>query len=349
MLSPSLREILKGVSRSFYLTLWAVPPEIRAQLGLGYLFCRAADTIADTDLLPPSERLKYLELFREQFRTDDISWTVLAEIRGRLAEHQEGSAERLLLRRLEDCFRAFLTFSAEDRERIRQLVHTLTRGMEMDLSCFPLQAPHDPQALPTQDHLDRYCYYVAGVVGEFWTRMLMGHFEMLKKRDEEQMRRLGMRFGQGLQMTNILKDLASDLARGRCYLPQTLLKAQGVAPRDLREDLPAEKLRSLLAPEVRLTLSHLQEGWAYILAIPRRALRLRLACLWPHLFAVKTLDRIYHAHGLLNPRRRVKISRREVYTVMGLTPLLAFSNRLLTFYYRRLSSPLRKAVEAEQA
>jgi farnesyl-diphosphate farnesyltransferase len=342
-----LREILKGVSRSFYLTLWVVPARVREQLGLAYLFCRAADTIADTDLIPSPERLKYLYLFREQFQPGVISWQAITQIQNSLVQHQGNPAEKVLLSRLSDCFRIFEDFTPPDRARIRHLVTTLTKGMEMDLTCFPGEGSGMPVPLPSGRELEQYCYYVAGVVGEFWTRMIMGHFESLGIWDERQMGKLGVHFGKGLQMTNVLKDLAKDLARGRCYLPQNMLDEFKLGSQDLKESAPIAPLRPLLASLIRVTLYHLEGGWQYILAIPRREIRLRLACLWPHLFAIRTLERIYHAEGLLNPRYTVKISRREVYSIMAITTLLVCSNSLLTRYYERLRSLLITRVANE--
>jgi farnesyl-diphosphate farnesyltransferase len=161
------------------------------------------------------------------------------------------------------------------------------------------------------------------------------------------MGKLGVHFGKGLQMTNILKDLAKDLARGRCYLPQNMLDEFKLGPQDLRESASVAPLRPLLASLIRVTLYHLEGGWQYILAIPRREVRLRMACLWPHLFAVKTLERVYHADDLLNPQSTVKISRREVYSIMAITTLVVFSDSLLTRYYERLRSRLITRVMGE--
>ncbi len=345
--SSLLQGILKGVSRSFYLTLWVVPVRVRDQLGLAYLFCRAADTIADTDLLPSTERLKYLYLFREQFQTSVISWQAVAQIQDSLVQHQGSPAERVLLSRLADCFRIFEGFSPQDQNRIRHLVSTLTKGMEMDLTYFPGEGSGVPAPLPSGRDLDQYCYYVAGVVGEFWTRMIMGHFESLGVWDELRMGKLGMHFGKGLQMTNVLKDLAKDLARGRCYLPQNMLDEFKLDPQDLKESASVAPLRPLLASLIRLTLYHLEGGWQYILAIPRREVRLRLACLWPHLFAIRTLARVCESDDLLNPRITVKITRREVYTTMALSLAFVFSNSLLTRYYEYLKKGLMSRVVSE--
>ena len=161
------------------------------------------------------------------------------------------------------------------------------------------------------------------------------------------MYKLGVHFGKGLQMTNLLKDIAKDLARGRCYVPQSMLNEFRLNPEDLRGSVSPNTLRPLLAYLIRLTLYHLEGGWQYILAIPRREVRLRLACLWPHLFAVRNLQRIYHSNDLLNPRAVVKISHREVYSTMALTTLLVFSNRLLNRYYGHLRGELMARVVGE--
>src|SRR5262249_8256140 len=59
-----LGPLLRQVSRSFHLTLKALPASVRDQIGLGYLLARATDTIADTDVLPLEERLSALDRLR---------------------------------------------------------------------------------------------------------------------------------------------------------------------------------------------------------------------------------------------------------------------------------------------
>ena len=86
-----LHDILKQVSRSFYLTLNVLPAGVRDQMGLSYLFARAADTIADTDLIDRTQRLKYLNQFRAQFTTAEIDW----KIRQRDSNRADSSPERL--------------------------------------------------------------------------------------------------------------------------------------------------------------------------------------------------------------------------------------------------------------
>ncbi len=329
-----LGDILKRVSRTFYLSLKVLPKSLRRPVGLAYLFARAADTIADTALISRQKRREYLELFREAFREDGLS--NIREIREALTGPQKIPEERELLARLEECFAIYRRLDLEDQERIRCLILTITQGMEMDLTTFPGEDEGCLVALQTRGELDHYTYFVAGCVGEFWTDIHLAHRPSLKGWNPEVMKSRGVRFGKGLQMTNILRDLPRDLRIGRCYLPQEDLTALGLTPEDLLEPESITKVRPLLSELLTLTLEHYQEGWMYTLAIPRRESRMRLACAWPLLIGLKTLALVAQSENLLNPSAPPKIPRREIYGIMLSSGIVIASNQLLCRYYERL-------------
>jgi len=92
------------------------------------------------------------------------------------------------------------------------------------------QSTASRNGLPRLTDLDDYCYYVAGVVGDmltelFW-RILAGHCQ-----PPDRLQSLSVSFAQGLQMTNILKDVWEDRSHGACWLPQEIFSPHGV---DLR-------------------------------------------------------------------------------------------------------------------
>ncbi|MEW6432544.1 MAG: phytoene/squalene synthase family protein [Myxococcota bacterium] len=87
----------------------------------------------------------------------------------------------------------------------------LINGMEMDLV---------KSRYATYEELELYCYRVAGVVGLMMTPVL-GY------RDERCLA-YAADLGTAMQLTNILRDVKEDLARGRVYLPQDELAAHGV-------------------------------------------------------------------------------------------------------------------------
>jgi len=313
------RDLLKQVSRLFYTTLVAVPANVRDQVGLAYLFARAADTIADTELIDRSRRLGLLNRLREQFVGDQIDWAQIRTIQQAIGPLQQDSAERTLLERLDECFRFFLTCSPDDRRRIQRVMTTLTQGMEMDLSTFPGASMADLTAFKTLDDLDRYTYYVAGCVGEFWTSLMCAHRKALANWDITRMSQGGVRFGKGLQLTNIVKDIPHDLQKGRCYIPEVMLTEAGLKPLDLLDQTNLPRLRPVLSKLVRLAVEHLDQGWLYTMAIPRYETRLRLACMWPILSAGESLKLVMKSPDLLSSAVKVKIPRSKVYVIMAMT------------------------------
>jgi farnesyl-diphosphate farnesyltransferase len=196
---------------------------------------------------------------------------------------------------------------------------TLTQGMEMDLSTFPGASIADLTALKTLDDLDRYTYHVAGCVGEFWTSLMCAHRKALGNWDTKRMSEVGVRFGKGLQLTNIVKDIAHDLHKGRCYIPEMMLTEAGLKPHDLLDQRNLARFRPVLNKLVRLAVEHLDQGWLYTMAIPRYETRLRLACMWPILSAGESLKLVMNSPELLNSAVRIKIPRNKVYQIIAMT------------------------------
>src|SRR5205823_12210947 len=121
----------------------------------------------------------------------------------------------------------------------------------MDLSVFTGTSSVDLTVLKTLDDLDRYTYYVAGCVGEFWTDLMCAHRRALASWNVREMSDVGVRFGKGLQLTNIVKDIAHDLQGGRCYIPESMLPEAGLNPHDLSNQEHLSRCRAVLSKLVR--------------------------------------------------------------------------------------------------
>ncbi len=305
-------------------------------MGLAYLFARAADTIADTDLIGRAQRLRYLKMFRAQFAGDAVQLQDIQAIQAALLPHQINSAERVLLQRLPECLALYRQFDRGDRERISWLMDVLPNGMEMDLTRFPGSSATDLTALDRPEELDRYTYYVAGCVGEFWTRMVCAHRKAMAHWDVDRMSAIGVRFGKGLQLTNIVKDLARDLHNGRCYVPRQWLDEVGLQPADLLKPESLPRFRPILLRMIKQAVEHLDQGWIYTMALPRLEIRQRLACMWPILLAGETLKRVAEAPDLLDPAVNIKAPRSIVYRVLALTTFSGGCGYIGTAYWGRL-------------
>jgi len=317
-------DLLRQVSRTFSLSLAILPRSLRGPIGLAYLLARAADTIADTRLVDRRDRLRQLEALRDALATGAVAPRLTG-----LAAVQDDPAERRLLERLPECFAALERLAATDAARVRMVLATITEGMIFDLTQFPGEDGGGLHALESLDDLDRYTYLVAGSVGEFWTEMHVAHRRRLARWDLPLMKTWGARFGKALQMTNVLRDLPRDLRIGRCYLPRPELQALGLAPADLLDPRSATRVRPLLDRLLRLTLDHYEVAWRYTLEIPRAEVRMRLACAWPLLIGLGTLELLATSHEFLVPDRRIKLSRAAVRGLLARSALTVWSNRTL--------------------
>jgi len=306
-MTAALQALLKQTSRSFYLTLRVLPAAVRPQIGLAYLLARATDTVADTEILPVAQRLAALQALRARI----LGQSSAALDFRTLAREQGAPAERALLENIEAALAELEKTSAEDQPLIRAVLETITGGQELDLQRFAGASGKNIIALQTAAELDDYTYRVAGCVGEFWTKICRAHLFPAAKLDDARLLADGIRFGQGLQLVNILRDLPADLRNGRCYLPAADLAPLGLAPADLLDPANATKLRPLYHQWLDRAEAHLAAGWRYTNSLPQSCVRVRLACAWPVLIGAETLCRLRPAN-ILDARQRIKISRPEV-------------------------------------
>ena len=340
-----LGEVLKGVSRSFYLSIRVLPSGMLEPVGVAYLLARAADTIADTRALPPSERLQSLLSFRAQVEgpvSPDAIESIVAMLQGR--GDGVSPSETALIGSLPRLFELFESLPEVDREQVRRVVVTLTQGMELDLTTFPAEDSGQLRALKSAKDLDRYTYLVAGCVGEFWTLVAMAHEPRTAGWDSRSMSDLGVRFGKALQLTNVLRDVPRDLRNGRCYLPEEDLNREGLDPRCFLEPSSSQKAFPVLRPWIQTALEHFDAAEAYLLATPRPCLRLRLAALWPILLGLATLAILARNDSWLDPTRPSRVRRRWVYWMMARSVLAAPSDSLLRFWVRNLRGKVERAL-----
>jgi len=311
----SLNGLLRATSRSFYLTLRVLPAAIRPQIGLAYLLARTTDTIADTDIVPLAQRLEALQKLRERILGQSVAPLNVAM----LAEHQGSDAEKLLFENVEAALAALKRFSEPDQARIRDVLKMIVSGQEMDLQRFvggvDPALPKKIIALETEAQLDDYTYRVAGCVGEFWTKMCQAHLFRGALMDERQFLAEGIRFGKGLQLVNILRDLPADLKKGRCYLPTGMLDAAGLRPETLLSEINEARFLPIFHHYLDEAEAHLRAGMNYTKTVPFGQFRVRLACAWPILIGMKTIKKM-RAANVNQLQQRVKVSRREVQGIL---------------------------------
>src|SRR2546422_673407 len=192
--SELLTDLLRQVSRSFYLTMRVLPSAIRRQIGLAYLLARTTDTIADTQLLPLDKRLEALRWLRERISGDTGAPFDLDELVG----YQGSTAERSLLERIEEALDLLSRLPSDDQQHVREVLSIITSGQELDLTRFANASVDRVVSLNTDQELDDYTYRVAGCVGEFWTKICRAHIFADAAWDDAFLLDAAVRFGKGL-------------------------------------------------------------------------------------------------------------------------------------------------------
>lgn len=288
------QEVLKNVSRSFYVSLRVLPAPMRPATGTGYLLARASDTIADTASIPTDDRLDLLDAFSEELAGKEPRRR--RDLAKKFASRQDNESERVLLERLDECFAALASLDALQADAVREVVTIIISGQRLDLVRFDEAGKGNPKVLRNEEELEDYCYRVAGCVGAFWTRVgLLTLGSRFSDSLPEDLDALGVRYGMGLQLVNILRDMPEDLANGRCYLP--------VADPANRQELEAAHLEWSKQAAIWL-----ESGRRYSSRL--NLLRLRAASVLPALIGSDTLQ-LLATHGAL-PTSKLKVPRSAV-------------------------------------
>ena len=327
--------MLHGVARSFALTLAQLPGQLRNAGGNLYLLCRIADTIEDEPALSPAQKetfsARWVEVVEGRAAADPFARELGAHLSASTTE-----AERNLVAAAARVVEVTFSLPTPQRQALGRCVRIMTRGM------VEFQHGASPCGLRDVAHLERYCYHVAGVVGETLTELFCGYSAGIDSRREELLA-LSASFGQGLQMINVLKDMWEDRRRGACWLPRDVFRDAGID--DLRTLSPGEADPRFVAGLTRLVAianEHLTNALRYILIVPAHETGIRRSCLWPLGLAVLTLRRIHATPGFRNGRQ-VKVPRRSVWAVAAVTGTLARSNPALEALFHGLTRGLPRA------
>lgn len=325
--------VLPGVSRTFALTIPQLPPALRTAIGNAYLLCRLADTIEDAAELQASTKQDRFTLLVRALEEPDAARRLSAVLETEVATATH--AERELVAGAEQVFRVLWSLPAEQQTPVQRCLRIMADGM----SRFePLKSPG---GLATCTDFRDYCYCVAGVVGEMLTDLFALH-EPAVAAARARLRCRAVAFGQGLQMTNILKDIWEDHERGVCWLPQDIFARHGhpLAADGPRHTAPAfhAGLRELIG----VAHGQLRRALRYTLDIPSSQPGMRRFCTWAIGMALETLHNI-HARPDFTAADQVRISRGRVRLIIGTCNAAVRHDRLLrtAFWWeaRGLPSP----------
>ena len=323
--------ILPGVSRTFALTIPVLPGNLAEVVTNAYLLCRLADTIEDDVGLNDVQKTEFHARFVRVVEGSEPAAPFAAELAPLLSDRTLED-ERDLVSNTEKVIRITHGFSDAERAALTRCVSIMCGGMP------EFQRNKSLSGLATLRDLDEYCYYVAGVVGEMLTDLFILHLPELESQRERLMR-LAVSFGQGLQMTNILKDIWDDRQANTCWLPRAVFEAHGFDLDSLETGHDSPEFAAGLAELVGVAHAHLRSALEYSCMIPSRETGIRKFCLWAIGLAVLTLRKL-HRNPAFRSGAEVKVSRRTVKGTILTTNLALRSDKALRLVFERAADGL---------
>ncbi|CAB1275229.1 phytoene/squalene synthase family protein [Candidatus Nitrosacidococcus tergens] len=317
-------KILVDVSRTFALTIPQLPDKLREVVANGYLLCRIADTIEDEPTLSLEQKNTFSKVFTQVVKGDKSAQSFAEDLYPLLSD-QMLPAERELIQNTSRVIRVTHSFTPPQRAALERCVRIMCDGMPRFQRSASLKGLEDMTAM------DKYCYFVAGVVGEMLTELFCDYSPEVHENCDG-LRKLTLSFGQGLQMTNILKDIWDDRERGVCWLPRSVFKKAHFNLEDLTPNQYSPTFGEGFQYLISIAHTHLRNALDYTLLIPAKEVGIRRFCLWAIGFAILTLRKLHH-HQDFSSGNQVKISRRSVKITIFLTNLAANHDRVLKFLF----------------
>ena len=304
------RSILESVSRTFALTIPLLPNGLEKVVGNTYLLCRIVDTIEDATCVDPTTKQELSTLFIKTVLDHSLSEQFVRECLIALINHPNHN-EKDLIENIPRVLRVLQSCDERQRHAVAKCVQIMSEGM----SYFHIR--QNQSGLEDLQEFEKYCYVVAGVVGEMLTTLFALHSPAFAKAISGK-ESLAIAFGQALQMTNILKDSPEDQLRGVSWKPK------GLGQTDL------------------LVIAHqkLEDSLRYICCIPKSESGIRQFCFLAFGLAVMTLKQIAQRQTLQGGAE-VKLTRGQVSRFYIFTKLAVRSDFLMGLFFRLQARALK--------
>lgn len=319
-------EMLDRVSRTFALNIKILGKKLRKPILLAYLYMRMADTIEDDQFLSAEEKISLLKKFSQAL---NFGGKNVNEFVNSLPKSWKDSekADRAL------CCNAAIVLPLLS-EYSEPVVNAIKKGVEE--MCNGMAEFVEKQEKRTDNwftieceaDLDRYCYFVAGLVGNMLTKLFCLNGKNFNEKRQKKLRELSVSFGLALQLVNIIKDIQEDSLRKVCFVPIEFFRKHGI--KSVQEffspKFSQEKKNLVIGELTKKAKRHLLDAKNYIKHLPRFEYRMRLFCLWPSLMAADNLRVIGDGSIIFEEGKRAKITRKTVTKITRRSMIFGWSN-----------------------
>ncbi|WP_132060611.1 phytoene/squalene synthase family protein [Halorussus amylolyticus] len=308
-------QAVRGVSRTFAITIDVLEEPMKSAICVGYLLCRIPDTVEDAGHIPADEQVELLNRYDRSLDPDDPATveSFQTAVEEWLPAPDERNDDWEVVANADRVFRAFESQPPEIRDAVRDPARELVSGMGMFVERY---ADEGGLRIQTPAELEEYCHYVAGTVGELITNLACRNG--VNAEDERRLYERAESFGRLLQLVNIAKDVHDDYhEENNVYLPETWLRSEGVSPEEVTHPDNEEGVAAVVRRTADRARSYLEDSQAYLEAVPLEGGNTLGAWAIPYLLAVGTLREVSERPRDAVRDRNIKISREEVHAVIG--------------------------------
>ncbi|RIL08612.1 hypothetical protein DCC79_13390 [bacterium] len=317
-------QMLRSVSRTFALSIEQLPPILRDAISVSYLLLRVSDCLEDHETLPPERKSDLLRLWASVL---DASAPV-TQLTDQITDLDGSDPEVYVAQHAARVLQMLRELPQAIQDSIVARVAKTSRGMARWQDHGPFVAD--------EGEMDDYMHEVAGRVGYLLTDIFAWYSPVIRARHDELMP-LSRQYGLALQTVNVLRGMRKDYERGWVFVPRTFYERFGLTRDSLFDPNHIDAAMQVVTLLADKADQHLRHGIAYVSAFPRHQHRIRLACMWPLFFAVRTLAVSRDNVDVL--RTEAKIGRDQVRSIIRQTTLFGWSNRWLERYYDHLARP----------
>ena len=325
--------LLRQVSRTFALSIEQLPSVLRSTVATAYLLFRIADTIEDHPVLKSDRKASLLELWSDVLKHKKPLNVFLSET----SSLDRNDPEIQVIQNAPEILQTLDNLPPGFQSIVRKHVVDTSLGMARWQNHGPF--------VRDEEEMDDYMHQVAGRVGYLLTDVFSIYNNSIMQ-IRERLMPLGRQFGLALQTVNIIRGIRKDYERGWVFIPEKFYHDAGLNREDLFRPENLDRALQVLSMLTSKAEKHLKKGLDYICMLPRTEYRIRLFCIWPLLFAAKTL-----AISRNNPRvftAEAKISRSEVRKIVAVSKPFAWSNLFLRYWYNSFSTSTRPTSHAKE-
>ncbi len=316
------KDLLRITSRTFALGIERLPRILCDATTIAYLLLRVSDYLEDNEEMESKEKVDLLNLWVNILR-EEKKVELLTE---KLAHANTENPDAIVAQHSKEILQHLHSLPRAVQEIIIRHVINSTLGMAR----WTKQGPN----VNDEKDLDDYMFEVAGRVGYLITQ-LFAWYSITIRRKEKEIMPLAREFGLGLQTVNVIRGLREDFDRGWVYIPKKFLLDMGLTKEQFFDPTHREQALKVLDMMTDKAERHLRHALQYVKSLPWWLHGIRLGCIFPLMFAIRTLA--VSRHNVQVFESEAKMTRNEVKKIVLDSTLWGWSNLWLDRYYLELS------------